>query len=392
MQEMNKADSLDFDLAPAFVGSTSLAEVANWYDTWLDRAALPLWQRAAVDQKLGGFYEALTSEGIPLEAAHRARVQARQIYVYATAGRRGWPGPWRDVAVRGLGFFLSRYRRPDGLFRTLVGRSGEVVDDTAMLYDQAFVLLATASLAATDLATPSLHSVATALRQALEASRHPAGGFRENGDQPFQANAHMHLFEGALAWAEVGGGAPWDTLAGEIADLAMTRFIDVDSGALREFFDDSWAPKPGDDGRLIEPGHQFEWAWLLERWGRRSGDARACAAARRLFGAGVRGFDAERGVVVNALWDNLETRDRCARLWPQTEYLKASLILQPDVGSDHALQAAAGLRKYLNTPLTGAWFDTLEADGTFRQEPAPASSFYHIMAACEALRVSVAEA
>ena len=53
-----------------------------------------------------------------------------------------------------------------------------------------------------------------------------------------QANYHMHLFESALAWEAVGGPR-WARLADEIAQLAMSRFIDPESGAMREFFDTS---------------------------------------------------------------------------------------------------------------------------------------------------------
>ena len=77
----------------------------------------------------------------------------------------------------------------------------------------------------------------------------PGGlGFREAPPHPFQANAHMHLLEAALAWLETDGGAEWQALAAEIVDLALTRFIDRDTGFVREFFDCHWAPAEGEDG------------------------------------------------------------------------------------------------------------------------------------------------
>ena len=67
---------------------------------------------------------------------------------------------------------------------------------------------------------------------------------------------------------------------------------------------------------LVEPGHQFEWAWLLDRWGRARGAAQGEAAARRLYAAGLRGVDRHREVAVNSLWDDFSVRDGWARLWP----------------------------------------------------------------------------
>jgi mannose-6-phosphate isomerase len=211
---------------------------------------------------------------------------------------------------------------------------------------------------------------------ALQDRRVAGGGFRETGAHPYQANCHMHLLESALAW-EAAGGAVWAALSDELANLAMTRFIDAESGALREFFDADWRALRGQRG-LVEPGHQFEWAWLLERWGVARSEAAARTAARRLFANGLKGVDPRREVAVNALWDDFSVRDGDARLWPQTEHLKAAVVLGDE---GQALSAARGLAQYLDVPARGAWRDKLRADGSFVEEPAPATSFYHLMVA-----------
>ncbi len=359
-----------------------LADAAEWYDRWARTAAMPLWWSQGADQARGGFHEALSIEGAPRPGARRARVQSRQVYAYATAGAMNWDGLWREAAWHGMTFFLDRFRRDDGLFRTLVGLDGAVLDDTAMLYDQAFALLATATLHRMDPRDGRLPQVALGVLNGLDNMRHSAGGFRENIAYPFQANAHMHILEGAMAWAEHGLDRRWDDLADEIVEMALRIFIDPDGCFLREFFDAEWKLASGDDGRLLEPGHQFEWAWLLERWGRLRGRDDALAAARGLYTAGRRGIDPQRGVVINELWDDFTVREATARLWPQTERLKAELLF-----GSHTDQVAAAeaLRLYLATPTLGVWRDKLRADGTFIDEPAPATSFYHILCACTEL-------
>lgn len=357
--------------APAPFDTVELAQV--WFDRWLRTSALPLWWTLGADHVKGGFHEALTPEGAPVEAPRRSRVQTRQTFVYATAGQLGWQGPWRQAAWHGMTYFLARYRRPDGLFRALVSEAGEPLDETAALYDQAFALLAMATLNAVDPGHVDLVSEGQRLLAALQGLRHPAGGFREEGAHPFQANAHMHLLEAAMAWADAGGGPEWQALAAEIVELALTRFIDVDGGFLREFFDATWAPAPGADGRLVEPGHQFEWAWLLARWGKMGDEPRALPAAEKLYASGLRGVDPNRGVAINALNDGFTARDVTARLWPQTEWLKAALLLGQD-----PLPAASAVAAYLTPP---AWRDRMSDDGTLHSEPAPASSFYHLVGA-----------
>lgn len=366
--------------------SPGLAGEARRLRRWLFGAALPLWWTVGADHAGWGFQEKIDLDGRPVEAPRRARVQARQAYVYAMAGALGWPGPWREAAGRGLDGLAGRYRRPDGLYRALVGAGGEALDETAMLYDQAFVLLALATARAV---RPTAEAEALALLQATETHlRHPAGGFREAGEHPFQANAHMHLLEACLAWMEAGVDGRFQAVAVEIVELALARFIDPQGGFLREFFAADWTPAPGEAGEIVEPGHQFEWAWLLERWAQRTGDARTSAAARRLYAAGRRGIDPVRGVAIDELTPALSVRSASARLWPQTERLKAALILGDE---PQAKAAAAGLWTYLDVETPGVWRDKYRPDGTFVEEPAPASSLYHIVAAIAELeRVAAA--
>ena len=361
----------------------SVAEARDWYDLWFRTAALPLWGTVGADLGNGGFREALTVRGEPHEPRRRTRSVARQSYVFATAAAEGVAGPWTPLAVRGFDFLTQRGRRPDGLFVAAFTPQGEVVDGEGHLYEHAFLMLAASALHRALPGEARWLEEGEALRKALEGLRHPAGGYREVGDQPFQANAHMHLFEAALAWEEAGGGPAWAAVADEVAELALARFINPETGVLREFFDDRWEALEGEAG-LVEPGHQFEWAWLLQRWGTLRGDPRGPATARRLYEVGRRGVDQAREVAMNALWDDLSVRDGMARLWPQTERLKAALILGED---EDAVSAARGLARYLQTPARGAWRDKMRPDGGFVDEPAPATSLYHLMGAVMELRV-----
>jgi mannose-6-phosphate isomerase len=196
----------------------------------------------------------------------------------------------------------------------------------------------------------------------------------------------MHLFEASLAWIEAGGDATWRVMADEIAELALAKFIDPKSGGLREYYDGDWNPAPGVQGRIIEPGHQFEWAWLLLRWGQMAGRDDAIAAALRMIAIGEGpGVDPRRGVAIFALLDDMSVHDDIARLWAQTEQIKAGVLAAQVTGDARwwttAANGANALLKYFDTPVKGLWRDKLLADGTFVDEAAPASSFYHIVCA-----------
>ncbi len=376
--------------SPALVETPSPDALADRLGRWLKLNALPVWATLGVDAD-GAFAETLDDAGVQMGDFRRARVQARQAYVYSLASTWGWGAGHAALVERGLARFEATHRRDDGLYRTRVSRSGTVLDDTASLYDQAFVLLATATAASAGVDVERCRRTAAAVQASLQALALPQGGWRELAGPAFQANAHMHLLEAALAWEELEPEGPWASMADTVAGLARAYFIDEGGGFLREFFGPDWRPAEGDAGRLVEPGHQFEWAWLLTRWGRLRADPWAPRAARRLFAVGERGVDPARGVAIDELDETLQPRSLRARLWPQTEWLKAALILAEEAQGEErrrliesAGAALRGLWLYL-TP-SGLWQDRLGADGVFETGPAPASSLYHIVAAYRQLR------
>ena len=182
-------------------------------------------------------------------------------------------------------------------------------------------------------------------------------------------------------------------LVGLGALMLITRWIEPRGGAMREFFTSDWAPA-ADQGSRAEPGHQYEWAWLLLRYGRYAGDVRIIPVALRLIEFGEKyGVDPVRHVAINACLDNGAPVDRTARLWPQAERIKAGCLAGEMTGEPRyfriAVEATRVLTGYLDTPLQGLWRDRMQEDGRFVVEPAPASSFYHIVsAAAELKRVS----
>jgi mannose-6-phosphate isomerase len=358
---------------------------------WLIQDAAPLWSTAGVDGH-GAFHESLAQDGRPINGPRRARVQPRQLYALHAAGRLG-AGVDAAVLRKGLGSFLDRYRRPDGLIRALVSDEGLALDEGAVLYDQAFALLALAALRS-DFG-PEVEVSAVALRAAMVDLLGRPQGFEAATPptSPLASNPHMHLLEACLAWIEAGGDADWARLARDVIDLALDHFIDPASGALREVFDADWRPVAGQAGRLVEPGHQFEWAWLLLRWSRTDGAGPRAVAARiaamRLIQNGEDfGVDPARGVAINSLLDDFSVHDPQARLWPQAERIKAWTLAAAQLDApwwDIVADAVEGLELYLRTPVSGLWFDRMGVAGALEDAPAPASSFYHIVCAIEAL-------
>lgn len=101
----------------------------------------------------------------------------------------------------------------------------------------------------------------------------------------------------------------------------------------------------------------------------------------------IRNFPHQTPVIMTLL-DDFSVADPTARLWPQTEWLKASIRFAAlTEGAERerylasAARAATALQHFLDVPVRGLWRDKQKADGSFVEEPAPASTFYHILCA-----------
>jgi mannose-6-phosphate isomerase len=369
---------------------SDIATDAKALREWLFRDALPLWWEVGGDRERGGFHDAIGLDGGPIARPHRARSIARMAFAYCEAGRLGWDGPWREAALHALDYFGKHFVAADGSVESVVDLDGKVINPGFDLYDQAFALLAFASGHRAFGETAGWHHKAAALLTMLkQCCAHPLGGFLEdrNGRLPLRANPHMHLLEAALAWITIDPDPAWHRMADSIAFLCLEKFIDPASGALREFFAADWLPAAGIEGRICEPGHHYEWAFLLDRWSKLSGREKPYAVSRLIAFADTHGLDASRGVAVNAVLVDGTIHDPTARLWAQAERVRAYLVDRRPDGDVAA--AVNGLRRFLTTLKQGIWFDQLTVDDRFVAEPARATSLYHIIGAVAELSAAL---
>lgn len=362
---------------------------------WLFEACFPFWAERGLDPR-GGFYERLDLAGRPLtDATSRVRVQARQTYVFAEATRLGWePIRARALTQRGVETLLGPCRRPDLLFGRLIIPGGELHDDQPDLYDNAFCLMALA-YASKALSAPDVLREADETLGAIDRLlTHPSGGFRESLPDrlPRRQNPHMHLFEALIA---LHGAAPdrgYLERAKAILSLFEEKFFDQRTQTLTEYFTPDLDPAPGAEGDILEPGHQFEWTWLLSAYARTANRA-VPAIAPSLYAATLPFLDAAGLAPQSAARIGGRVIDASRRAWPQTEALKAHLARSEagdrDAAERAALTANSLFRDYLDPAPMGAWIDHYDAAGAVIAKDIPASTGYHIVLAfAELMRVA----
>ncbi|MEQ1931581.1 MAG: AGE family epimerase/isomerase [Parvularculaceae bacterium] len=354
---------------------------------WFWEACLPHWAERGANAD-GGFFESLDFDGRPrLDEPRRVRVQSRQIHVFATAARLGRHPRARMLAEGGLDY-VRRFASPEDGRRGcvhLLAPDGAILDDRRDLYDQAFLMLACASSAGAFLYEPALALAARTLAFLEAEMKAPGGGYFEDdkATRPRRQNPHMHLFEAMLALYAATGDAEFLGRAAALKAVLQVRFLDARAGALREFFtDDLSAPDPA-RGDIVEPGHMAEWVWLLESYRSLSGgevgqEQRLLYRRARELGEGKAGF------LVNSTVLGAEPRGR-RRLWPQTEYLKASLVMarRGETGAAERAERLVGalFASYLDRPLAGLWCDEFDGQGLPIAGAVPASIVYHLMEA-----------
>lgn len=355
-------------------------------EIWLTRHALTLWLAKGIDEKKGGFVESLTLQGEPMDAPRRAMVQARQIFSFRIAFDDGFcaPLPAKQAVATGAEFLLSKYSQPNGAFIHSVDVEGKPLNTSLDLYTQAFALFGMANAFAVT-KDQKLVQRSLALVEYLKRERRVlGGGFTEfdSGKIVYRSNPHMHLFEAAIYWAEVHQDTTWLKLAEEVLDLCQAKFQDPVTGFIGEYFNDRWQRTVENGKFIFEPGHQFEWSWLMSRYEKISGKSVKQERTRLFDNAEKHGLT-KAGMVIDEVWSDLTPKLQSSRFWPQCERIKAAAAMSKE-DSSYAAAAEQGMQalfRFFDLPLQGLWYDTLESSGEFRVQPAKASSLYHIIGA-----------
>lgn len=375
----------------------SIAEEVTWARDWLRGAALPLWAGPGFDAATGTFVERLHLDGRPDEAASRRLiVQCRQVYVYAQAALLGWY-PGLPLVRNALTAMRALYHRPDGrpgwVFSTRL--DGGVADDRRDAYTHAFVLFA---LAWCYRSTGDPALIVLADETITDMDRHLSDGVALRTDDRLDTgirlqNPQMHLFEAYLELAAATKASRFLDRAARLHTLFTAKLLDRGECCLPEVFDSAWraVAKPS---QRWEPGHHFEWIWLLARYGAQAGvvvDAEIDVLLPRAANEGQNAW----GGVIDMVAVPSGARSTTMRVWPQCESIKAAAALAERDPATHAIQAARAARSlavlrnmFLAPALEGGWIDRVDADGRSLSRDIPASTLYHLVfAVAEADRV-----
>lgn len=372
----------------------NLARLCRRMRDWVFLDALPFWSTTGVDGNRG-FVEVLDMNGRPKAVGFkRTRVHARQIYVFSHAHTLGFE-PGLRTAKNGLEFLLANGWRPDGGWVVSMGEAGGIVNEALDLYDQAFVLLAFAWWTRATGRNDVIPWIDLTLQTIDDHFGRPDGegwSSRNPGDGRLLQNPHMHMFEALLALQAVHPTAGVTRRLNQLVCLFEDRLFDQATGTIAEYYDDRWSRIGGEHGHVVEPGHHFEWYWLLrhaEQWTGCPGRD----TAERLFAFAQRhGVEEKTGLIHDELLSDGSVRSSRHRSWAQTERLKA-LLARAEFGGTFDRDCVTTvlsvlLERYLGSAPRGCWIDHLDEAGRPCVSTIPASTFYHLfLAIAELMRL-----
>ena len=362
--------------------------------TWLRETLIPAWIDRAVRSGRAGFVE-MFDPADPARDPGSLRttlVTARLTYVFSHAHLLDPQGGALAAARHGFAFLRDACREGgQGRFLHSVREDGSPVDARTDLYDLAFVLFAMAWYYRATQDDQALAIADEVIGFVEREMAHPQGGFAEDtlGTLPRRQNPHMHLLEAFHALAETTGQQRWLDHASAIVRLARRRLVEAETGTLGEYFTDDLLPAAGAAGLVCEPGHHFEWTWLLLHHWRLTGDLQARDLAGRLYGFAIRhGLD-DGATGPLAAFDVVDRAGNVTAptklLWPQTEAIKAFLArieFLDDADAAACLDRhLASLFRWFVAPETGLWFNQLAKDGTPTQTVIPVRVLYHLLLA-----------
>ncbi len=372
-------------------------------EDYLYRGLLPLWAEHGWDDARGGFHEQLEADHSPSRLDYRRlTVLGRQLYVFSQAAQSTSIAAFAALAHRAYDYLVRHFwddRFGGWIFKVDLG--GSPLDTTKDLYGHAFAMFGLAH-----------YYRAFARREALEIAREsnlllkrhlllPEGWFASAAKQDWSIsgatlnqNPHMHLLEAYVALAAASKEAAFREDANVVVDLFHRYLFDAKSGTLGEFFDEKGLPHH-ERGRRIEPGHHFEWYWLLNEGAALWRDARTLRAAEILFRWAERhGVDAEIGGVFDALDRDGGLIKDSKRIWPQAERIKAqALRARANAARDDRARLMTLVQFLFDNYLLadGGWRESLERSLAPNATALPGTSPYHIfLALSEALKALAA--
>lgn len=356
----------------------TLPELARFQQHFAERI-VPLWQGPGWNADMALPYEALDAQHRPLPVQrYRAMACARQLYLFSS--RIEQPG----AAERAAALFRSLQRHfhdaEHGGWFYSIDADGKPLDTRKDLYTHAFIVFACAHYwgkVRESLVESTLNAALTVIAEqfARDDGLYEASlgqDWSDLGSGPLQ-NPQMHLAEALLQVLAVREDDQAQQALLQLCDALQTHFIEPGHGLMLE--------KPhGAMDNWFEPGHQFEWFYLLDTSALLR-DTPLHASIDRAF-AYAEQCGVKDAAVLAMLDVDGKVIDATQRIWAQAEYLRA-LALRSGGMTKLPVQLKAMEQRFLHA---GGWYECRDGEGAVSRHDMPSTTPYHLATCLEGLQ------
>jgi mannose/cellobiose epimerase-like protein (N-acyl-D-glucosamine 2-epimerase family) len=206
-----------------------------------------------------------------------------------------------------------------------------------------------------------------------------------------EQNPHMHLLEAYLSSYNATKDDSFLECSTQIMSIYTELLRTTDGSKVLEHLDENGRPS-GEEGNSIQPGHLYEWYWLVNEYADIAGLPAYRATCTPIMAWADRwSLDPSAGGIYDMVDTGGNVVSNRKRIWPVTECIKALATLARISGGEQSYEALARWITFIGEKyctVDGAWHEYLNQSLEPDCDYMPMSTPYHVgMAALEVERL-----
>jgi N-acylglucosamine 2-epimerase len=248
-------------------------ELKQFFLSTLLDDVIPFWLTHALDHDYGGYFNNLDRSGAVYDTDKAMWLLGRGVWLYSTLYNTLEPRQeWLDAARLGYEFLAKHGFDSDGRMFFQVTRDGRPLVKRRYFFTETFGAIACAQYAKASGDEAAFQRAKDTYRLIVDLARHPDRLTPKVNPATRRTIAHaipMILLTTSQEFRLVDSDALYDEVAAAACDDILNRFVKPDKRALFETLnEDGSLMLDTAQGRVINPGHAIESAWLLMQEGR----------------------------------------------------------------------------------------------------------------------------
>ncbi|MDZ7636857.1 MAG: AGE family epimerase/isomerase [Bryobacterales bacterium] len=354
----------------------NLPELARQYRSNLLESVIPFWSRHSVDWQHGGYFTCLARDGSVYDPRKYIWLQGRQIWMYSRLyNQLEARQEWLDIATVGMDFLNRHARDPQGRYYFRVSREGQPSFFQRKPYSAVFAVMAFAEFAKTGAGSQYQRAAVDLFWKVVDWIGDPTLLDR----RPMPGQPHFRSLADAIVIAKmalelitIDDDPRYAALMRTCIDDAMLH-VDPSRGILLENRGGGPDSLQYPEGRLFNPGHSVEAAWLLWLLAEHLGEPERLPRIARILEASLEfGWDGEYGGLFYFMDTEghppLQLEASMKLWWPHAEALYAVILAYTRTREARWLPWLDRVHNYCfqhfaDDPQFGEWFGYCDRQG-----------------------------